>query len=148
MDGQLVIAVSYAIGDAEFGENFGTDAAQESSGTFPSGSLSDDAFVVRGGLNQPETLEANLGTEGGISANSANGITIDGLAEGVKNLQIGVTTAGEVRAIGGDVIPTPIIDGTPDQVNPFHVSITLGPGGTQQLSTLFTRTPNPWVGVP
>jgi len=44
--------------------------------------LQDDAFVVRGGLSTPETLQANL-EGGGISANSAPGMSVEELS---KNL--------------------------------------------------------------
>src|SRR5262249_46940848 len=84
-----------------------------------------DALVVRGGVRKPETLEANLAT-GGISANSHPDATVEELSRSLPQKHIGVTTVGDVRAIGGDVVATPTAN------NLFHVDIVLGPGGTQE----------------
>ena len=101
--------------------------------------LQDDAFVVRGGLSTPETLQANL-EGGGISANSAPGMSVEELSKNlVRYNKIGVTTVGDIRAIGGDVTPSPI------STNLFHATIKPGPGGTQELSALFEIRANPWV---
>jgi len=111
-------------------------------GTTVSNALSDDAFVVRGGLSTPETLQANL-EGGGISANSAPRMSVDELSHNlVRYNKIGVTTVGDIRAIGGDVTPSPIA------TNLFHATIEPGPGGTQELSGLFKIMDNPWARVP
>jgi hypothetical protein len=66
-------------------------------------------------------------------------MTVEQLAEGLPHPNIGVTSVGDIRAIGGDVIPSYETD------NPFHVTIIPGPGGTQELSGVFDILPNPWV---
>ncbi|MBO0889019.1 hypothetical protein J2P12_07970, partial [Candidatus Bathyarchaeota archaeon] len=97
----------------------------------------EDPLVVRGGLNTPQSLDTAL-LKGGISANSAPGATVEQLSQGLPHTNIGVTTVGSIRGIGGDVIS----DATDE--NPFHVIIVPGPGGTQELSALFDIRPNPW----
>src|SRR5438445_10383975 len=84
-------------------------------------SLPDDALVVRGGQNRPENFANGTGvtvsrdgTLDGVSVNAAAGVTVDDLTAsnahsrypGILNNQIGVTTVGEIRANGGDVIPS------------------------------------------
>ena len=79
-------------------------------------SLPDDALIVRGGLNLPESLKIGTGVTidsagnlHGLSVNSAPGKNVTELAAGLPNRQIGVTTVGAVRAAGGEVEakPTP-----------------------------------------
>jgi hypothetical protein len=101
-------------------------------------SLPDNTFVIRGGLNSPGTVEAAL-TKGGISVRSAPGATVEQLAEGLPHTRIGVTTVKDIRAVGGNVIPSN------DVGNPYHATIIPGPGGTEELSGLFNIQPNPWV---
>lgn len=75
-----------------------------------SGSLPDDALVVRGGLNSSDLLRkgTRLHPSGvsGVSVHSAPGASVAELAIGIPNGQIGVTTVGRVRAAGGDVVRT------------------------------------------
>lgn len=72
--------------------------------------LPDHAWVVRGGLNRPEDIERGFGVHPsgatGVSVESASGLTVADLAEGVPHRQIGVTTVGRVRSAGGDVVRT------------------------------------------
>jgi hypothetical protein len=103
--------------------------------------LPDDAIVVRGGLNTPESIAKATGTHPsgvtGISVESAPGKSIPELA---KNLpgnygRIGTTIVGEVRAAGGDVIPT-------SGRSPTHATLTgLDPETTSGL--LNPPIPNP-----
>jgi hypothetical protein len=105
--------------------------------------LSDDALVVRGGLNTVELLEAgtgvtidSMGNLHGLSVNSAPGKTVAELAEGLRYGQIGVTTVGAVRAAGGDVTPDPSAN------HPFHC--LAGGISAQTAHRLLTPTvPNP-----
>ena len=83
--------------------------------------LPDAAFVVRGGLNLIELLEAGsgvtvdgMGNMYGLSVNSAADKTIIELSTSIPNRQLGVTTVGAVRAAGGEVKPDP------NRHNPFH----------------------------
>jgi RHS repeat-associated protein len=101
--------------------------------------LPDDAYVVRGGINTPELL-AMAEKRGAISANSAPGMTVRELAQGLKHNQIGFTKVGEIRAIGGDVISSPL------ETNPFHATIVRGSATHEELSRVFVRQFNPWRG--
>jgi hypothetical protein len=95
--------------------------------------LPDDANVVRGGLNTPESIAKGTGTHPsgvtGISVESAPGKTIPELAENLPGNygKIGTTTVREVRAAGGDVIPT-------SGRSPTHATLTgLDPETTSRL---------------
>ena len=83
---------------------------------------------------------------GHISANAANGVDLETLAttpEPFRNGQISVTTVGEIRSIGMDVIPDPTKN------NPYHVSIVpqnvpISPEDADTRSNLFKRQENKW----
>jgi len=66
-------------------------------------------------------------------------MSVEDLANGLPHTKIGVTTLGNIRGIGGDVLAS-----RTDEL-PFHVTIIPGPGGMQELSELFKIMPNPWV---
>ena len=112
------------------------------------GVLDDSTLVVRGGMSTPENLMHNQlqDARGHISANSANGVSLEDLAttpQPFRNGQISVTTVGEIRKAGMDVIPDP--SGT----NVFHASIVprTNPISGEEaaiLSGLFKRQPNIW----
>lgn len=101
--------------------------------------LPDDALVVRGGMNSPEAIQKGYATHpagvSGVSVHSAGGASVPELAVGIPNGQIGVTTVGQVRAAGGDVIATP-------GRSPHHATLTgLTP---EEMSRLLTPVaPNP-----
>ncbi len=101
--------------------------------------IGDNALVVRGGsaagANSAEGIAKGTGTHPagvtGFSAESANGTTLCQLCANVAHNQVGVTTAGQVRAAGGDVVAT-------GGVSPTHVTVTgLSP---QQANSLLTPT--------
>ena len=101
--------------------------------------LPDDALVVRGGRNRPEDIARATGTHPcgvtGISVESSAGATTKELAAAIPHRQIGVTTVGKVRALGGEVIPTP-------GRSPNHATLTgLSPEHASQL--LNPTRPNP-----
>lgn len=102
-------------------------------------SLPDEALVVRGGRNRPEDIERGTGVHpsgvAGVSVESAVGISAAELAQAIPHGEIGVTTVGAVRELGGDVIPT-------TGRSPNHATLTgLTP---QEASGLLTPTvPNP-----
>jgi len=110
-------------------------------------SLPDSALVCRGGTclasqfagGTGVTVEAD-GTMSGVSVSSASNKTIENLSSPYLNNQVGVTTAGQIRAAGGQITSSPI--GNP--YNPYHASID---GLTaQQLEGLFTPTiRNPYI---
>lgn len=75
--------------------------------------LPDSAIVCRGGTCTADrftsgsgvTLDSN-GKLNGVSVNSAADKTLEQLTVGIPNKQVGVTTVGDVRRAGGDVIPS------------------------------------------
>lgn len=101
--------------------------------------IPDEALVVRGGRNRPEDIERSTGTHPsgvtGISVESAVRLSIAELASSIPHGQVGVTTVGEVRRVGGDVIRT-------SGRSLYHATLTgLTP---EDISRLFTPTiPNP-----
>jgi hypothetical protein len=101
--------------------------------------IPDEALVVRGGRNRPEDIERSTGIHPsgvtGVSVQSAVGLTVAELAAPTPHGQVGVTTVGEVRKAGGDVIRT-------SGRSPYHATLTgLTP---EQASRLLTPTvPNP-----
>lgn len=72
--------------------------------------IPDKALVVRGGRNRPADIVRGTGTHPsgvtGVSVESAVGVSVAELAASIPHGQIGVTTVGEVRKAGGDVIRT------------------------------------------
>jgi len=72
--------------------------------------LPDDALVMRGGRNQPEDIERGTATHPsgitGISVECAAGATVEQLAAAIPHGQVGVTTVGKIRQLGGDVVRT------------------------------------------
>ncbi len=110
-------------------------------------SLPDDALVVRGGQNLTENFVKGsgvsvevAGTLQGVSVNSAHGATVEELTAaipqtgypGILNTQIGVTTVGAIRELGGTVVPSPT------RTNPLHATLSgLTP---EQASRLFRPT--------
>ncbi|MEC4812152.1 MAG: flavoredoxin [Scytonema sp. PMC 1069.18] len=101
--------------------------------------ISDEALVVRGGRNRPEDVKRGTGTHPsgvtGISVECAVGLSVNELASIIPHRQVGVTTVGEVRKVGGDVVRT-------SGRSPYHATLTgLTP---EQVSYLLTPTiPNP-----
>jgi hypothetical protein len=101
--------------------------------------LLDEALVVRGGRNLPADIERGTGTHPsgvtGVSVESAVGLTVAELAAAIPHGQVGVTTVGDVRKAGGDVIRT-------SGRSPHHATLTgLTPERTSQLLT--PTIPNP-----
>jgi hypothetical protein len=116
------------------------------------GPLPDDALVVRGGQNLPENFAEGSrvtidvgGQLQGVLVNAAPGLSIKDLTApnsqagypGIPHNRVGVTTVGKVRALGGDVVPSPT------KKNPNHATLSgLTP---EQASGLFrptTKNPN------
>ena len=112
------------------------------------GPLSNETLVVRGGLSSPSTLLTNQAndTRGYISANSANGVSLNKLAsmpEPFPNGSITTTTVGAIRGIGMDVISDPTSG------NPYHAAIVplnnpMLPNEARALNQLFEPTANIW----
>jgi hypothetical protein len=105
--------------------------------------LPDSALVCRGGLCRADRFASGSGVKldaagkmSGASVNSAAEKTVTDLSATIPNPKLGVTTVGDVRRAGGDVVPNP----TPN--NPYHcVMCGITP---QQAERLFTPVvPNP-----
>jgi hypothetical protein len=109
--------------------------------------LPDDAVVVRGGRNLPENFAEGSGVTvdsggkvQGVSVNAAAGVSARELTApnaqtgypGIPHNKVGLTTAGNVRALGGDVVPSP------RKKNPNHA--TLNGLTPEQASSLFRPT--------
>lgn len=101
---------------------------------------------MRGGQNLPEnflggsgvTVDSN-GLLQGVSVNSAPGRTVQELSGGIKNGQVGVTTVGNIRAAGGDVVPDLITNPN----NPFHCTMCgITAGKASDLLRPTIRNPN------
>ncbi|MBI3411485.1 MAG: flavoredoxin [Planctomycetes bacterium] len=109
--------------------------------------LPDDALVVRGGENLPESFALGSGVTvdlsgkvQGVSVNAAPGLTVTDLTApnakmgypGIPHNQVGVTTVGRIRAHGG------VVDPSPRKKNPNHATLSgLTP---EQASSLFRPT--------
>ena len=107
-------------------------------------SLPDDALVCRGGTCTAERFRQGAGVildEAGklrnVSVNSAPGKTLAELTVTIPNKQVGVTTVGEVRAAGGQVLTKPTMR------NPDHgVLEGLTPEEVVRLFTPTIRNPH------
>jgi hypothetical protein len=109
--------------------------------------LPDEALVVRGGQNLPESFAKGSGVTidvtgkvEGVSVNAGYGLSVEELTApipktgypGIPHAQIGVTSVKTVRAAGGDVVPSP------RRNNPHHATLSgLMP---EQASNLFQPT--------
>jgi RHS repeat-associated protein len=105
----------------------------------PNTGFSDNATVVRGGLNTVEKLKASIDTHpSGVTGVSVECGTcsVKELAKPLPHNQVGITTVGDVRNAGGDVIKT-------SGSSPNHATLT---GLTaEQMNQLLTPTvPNPF----
>jgi hypothetical protein len=114
--------------------------------------LPDEALVVRGGRNLPESFTQGSavlvdagGTIQGVSVNCAAGLSVQELTApdpqtrypGIPHNQIGVTTVGAVRAAGGEVTPSPT------RTNPHHATLSgLTPDEASNLFRPTVRNPN------
>ena len=101
------------------------------------GRLPDSAQVCRGGLCSAESFINGKGVTlqggklNGVSVN-AGSVSVSELTKSIRNGQYGVTTVGEIRKLGGDVIR--------DTANSYH-SIMHGIT-PKQAESLFTPTKN------
>ena len=129
--------------------NESTPAPASSTTPAPASTLPDDANVVRGGsgapggANSPEGIAKGTGTHPsgitGFSAESAPGKSVEQLAAESPAVSgrnhVGCCTVGQVRAAGGDVIPT-------SGQSPNHATVT-GLSPTQASGLLTPTVPNP-----
>lgn len=97
--------------------------------------ISDEALVIRGGRNLPEDIQRGTGTHPsgitGISVECSSEVILEVLASNIPHGQIGYTTVGKIRQLGGDVVRT-------SGRSPYHATLTgLNPN---QISSLLTPT--------
>ena len=119
----------------EGGQQAGSDVRQR---------LPDNALVCRGGSCTADKFENGSGVildaQGnlnGVSVNSAAGKSLDELTVGIPHKKVGVTTVGDVRKAGGDVIPSP------NRNNPNHATLQgITPRQAQDLMTPTVKNPN------
>jgi len=106
--------------------------------------LADDALVCRGGTCTADRFASGSGVTldetrrlQGVSVNSAPGATLSELTTTIPNKQVGVSTVGQVRAAGGDVVPSPT------RANPYHCTMCgITPQEGECLFTPTVRDPN------
>jgi hypothetical protein len=101
--------------------------------------IPDEGVVVRGGLNRPKDIRRSTATHPsgltGVSVECGVGLTIEELAAILPHRQVGVTSVGAVRNLGGDVIRT-------SGRSPHHATLTgLDPISISRL--LSPTAPNP-----
>lgn len=105
--------------------------------------IPDEALVIRGGLNRPESIEKGIALhpKSGVTGISVECALVDSVEElavaaALPHSQLGCTTVKKIRQAGGDVIRTP-------GRNPSHA--TLVGLSCEAISALLTPTfPNPW----
>jgi hypothetical protein len=95
--------------------------------------IPDEALVVRGGRNHPEDLRRGTRSHPsgvtGASVESAEGLSLEELAQAIPHGQVGVTTVGAIRAAGGDVVRT-------SGRSPHHATVVgLSPEDASRLLT-------------
>ena len=106
--------------------------------------LPDSALVCRGGLCTADRFAAGSGVKldasgrmSGASVNSATDKTLKELSATIENKKLGVTTVGDVRRAGGDVVLKP----TPN--NPHHCEMCgITPQQAEKLFTPVVSNPN------
>jgi hypothetical protein len=123
---------------------FGASYYAEEAATTGVVRLADDTLVCRGGTCSAERFARGSGVTideagrlRGVSVNSAPGATLNDLTTTIPNTQVGVTTVGEVRAAGGEVIPSG------SAPNPYHCTMCgVTPQQAERLFTPTVRNPN------
>jgi hypothetical protein len=115
-------------------------------------SLPDNALVVRGGRNLPESFAKASGVKvdpsgkvEGMSVNAAAGLSVADLTAanpltgypGIPHNQVGISSVGTVRAAGGDVVSSPTV------TNPHHATLSgLTPERASELFRPTVKNPN------
>jgi RHS repeat-associated protein len=138
-----------AIRAANAAPNLGNFSSKLSAGLDAATTLPDSAFVVRGGVATPEQIARGIGPHRdipglvGFSAQSRPGATVQELAAAggvgggpLPHGKISVTTVGELRCIGCNVVPSP-------GGGANHVTVAPGTASPAQISNQFRVHPNP-----
>ena len=115
------------------------EAEQVVEGMAQAEALSNNSLVCRGGTCTAQRFEEGSGVTRdasgrlhGVSVNSAPGASLEELTRTIPNKQVGVTTVGAVRAVGGNVVPSRTAR------NPTHA--TMSGISAEQAEKLFTPT--------
>jgi RHS repeat-associated protein len=117
------------------------DGAAAASGA-PSG-FSDEALVARGGAAANQTAEkidaaimpSRTPGVSGFSCQCDGGTNLATLGANIPNKQLGVTTVGAIRAVGGQVVATPGVGN--------HVTVTGLSGKQASPLMMIEKNPNP-----
>ena len=143
-----IVPFATGLGAGVRAANVGADAARGVNTASDASRIADDALVVRGGAATPnggnliEGIAANIekGAANGIdgfSAEARTGASLCELCANIPQNSVGVTTAGKIRQLGGDVIPKP-------GRSPNHVTVTnLSPKNANKLLTPTVDNPVP-----
>ena len=105
------------------------------------GHVPNDAVICRGGTCTAERFRTGSGvtldSEGNLQNVSVNqGKTLEEAAKGIKNKQVGVTTAGKIREAGGEVRASP-------GSNPNHCTMcSISPEKAEELFTPTVQNPH------
>ncbi|ODS24381.1 hypothetical protein AB835_03950 [Candidatus Endobugula sertula] len=110
----------------------------------PKGGLPDSAIVCRGGsctadrfANGSGVTTNAAGKLDGVSVNSAPGKSLQELTQGIPHNKVGVTTVGDVRRAGGNVVSSPTKN------NPNHATLSgVTAKQAEDLLTPTVRNPN------
>ena len=119
--------------DVEVNDNVNGDATK---------GLPDNALVVRGGADiTPDSIVKGTGKHPsgvtGFSVESKAGACLGDLCKNIRNNQVGVTTVGDIRARGGDVLST-------SGRSPNHATVTgLGSKDASDLLSPSVKNPVP-----
>jgi hypothetical protein len=106
--------------------------------------LPDEAILVRGGrvpFARSLCLDCRMHPDGyfGFSVQSAAGMSVEDLARALPNGRVGFTTAGELRKMGYDVVPT--------SGDAFHATVVVprdwGEAEALELAQSFRDAKNP-----
>lgn len=106
--------------------------------------LPDSAIVCRGGNCTADKFAKGSGVTtnstgklDGVSVNSAHGQSLQELTKGIPHNKIGVTTVGNIRKAGGNVVASPTKN------NPNHATLSgVTPKQAENLMTPTVRNPN------
>ncbi|MBK8252951.1 MAG: RHS repeat-associated core domain-containing protein [Polyangiaceae bacterium] len=139
-----VVATVVSAGGGKGGSSPDTKA-----GNSAAKAIGDDANVVRGGIATPDQIAKGTGPHrnvpdlSGFSAQSRNGATVTELAAngGVgggpfPHGKVSVTTAGKLRGIGCEVVPSP-------GAGANHVTVVPGGASPAEISQQFVVISNP-----
>jgi len=131
-------------GNGGAGTGNGSGNGGAGSGGVGKDAIPDDAIVCRGGSCTADRFRNGSGvgidSSGNlqnVSVNSRGGKSLEELTVKIPHNKVGVTTVGDVRKAGGNVIPDP------NKGNPFHAILEgITPEQAEKLMTPTVKNPN------